>query len=58
MPNFVRSCLTSDCSMEYIHFPRPQSVISIEGESKIGVPSKRYSTFIWDTVNQEAHVSF
>lgn len=58
MPNFVRSCLTSDCSVEYIHFPCPQSVISIVGESKIGVPGKLYSTLIWDTLNQEAHVFF
>lgn len=58
MSNFVRSCLPSDCSVEYIHFPCPQSVISIVGESKIGVPSKLYSTLIWDILNQKAQVFF
>lgn len=56
--DLIRSCLTSSCSVEHIHFPCPKRVISVVGKSQIGAPRKLYGTLIWDILNQESCVFF
>lgn len=58
MYSFVRSCRTSDGSIEYIHCPCSKSVISIVGESKIRVPNKLRGVLICDILNQASRVFF